>query len=118
VYADSNSLAAQPGESAPADRPGEGTFGAFGQLSDLVRRLREAEADDRSGRWLFLSVRTTAQGMTAERRYDSWPPWWQDNGSSGPWRSHLRAEVTARDPDWRPSWAALLDPGVAYRSVD
>jgi hypothetical protein len=118
VYADGNSLAAQPGGPAPADRPGEGRFGAFGELSDLVRRLRAAEADESSGRWLFLRVETTADGVTAERRYDSWPAWWEDNGISGPWRAHLRTEVEARDQAWRPSWAALLDPGVAYRSVD
>jgi hypothetical protein len=118
VYADDSSLAAQPGEFAPADRPGEGRFGAFGELSDLVRRLRAAEADDRTGSWLFLRVETTAQEVTVERRYDSWPAWWQDNGISGPWRAHLRTEVQAREPAWRPSWTALLDPDVAYRSVE
>jgi hypothetical protein len=118
VYADDTSVAAQPAELAPADRPGEGTFGAFGELSDLVRRLRSAEADDESGRWLFLRVDTTAHGSTVERRYDSWPPWWQDNGIAGPWRGNLRTEVQAREQAWRPSWVALLDPGVAYRSVE
>ncbi len=118
VYADGNSLAAQPGDFAPADRPGEGTFGAFGELSDLVRRLREAEADETSGRWLFLRIEVTAHETTVERRYDSWPPWWQDNGISGPWRTHLKAEVEARAEAWQPSWAPLLDPGIAYRSVE
>jgi hypothetical protein len=83
-----------------------------------VRRLRSAEADDASGRWLFLRVDTTAHGSTVERRYDSWPPWWQDNGIAGPWRGNLRTEVQAREQAWRPSWVALLDPGVAYRSVE
>jgi hypothetical protein len=118
VYADSNSLAAQPGDFAPADRPGEGRFGAFGELSDLVRRLREAEADEASGRWLFLRIEVTAHTMTVERRYDSWPPWWEDNGISGPWRTHLKAEVEARDEAWQPSWAPLLDAEIAYRSVE
>lgn len=118
VYADDSSLAAQPGELAPADRPGEGRFGAFGELSDLVRRLRVAEAGEDYGRWLFLHVETTAHGMTVERRYDSWPAWWEDNGISGPWRSNLRTEVETRNEAWRPSWASLLDPSVAYRSVE
>lgn len=118
VYADDSSMAAQPGEFAPADRPGEGTFGGFKELSELVRRLRSAEADDTTGRWLFLLVETTAQTMTVERRYDSWPPWWPDNGISGPWRGNLRTEVLAREQVWRPSWAALLEPEVAYRPAD
>ena len=77
-----------------------------------------AEAGEDYGSWLFLHVETTADGMTAERRYDSWPDWWEDNGSSGPWRSNLRTEVESRAAEWRPAWANLLDPSVAYRSVD
>ncbi|AGZ44267.1 hypothetical protein [Actinoplanes friuliensis] len=115
VYADSSSLSGQAGEHEPAKRPGEGTFGPFREMGDLVRRLREAEADDAYGRWLFLHVETTAQSFTVERFYDSWPSWWEDNGISGPWRSNLKTEVDARELPWRPSWTALLDPGVAYR---
>ena len=118
VYADESSLAAQPGDLAPAERPGEGTFGAFRELSDLVRRLRNAEAAGPAGRWLFLRVETTTTGVTVERRYDSWPDWWEDNDVSGPWRSNLRTEVQSREPAWQPSWAALLDPEVAYRPAD
>jgi hypothetical protein len=118
VYADDSSLAAQPGEFVPAERAGEGTFGAFRELGDLVRRLRAAEDAGTRGRWLFLRVETTAHGQTVERRYDSWPDWWRDNDVSGPWRSNLRTEVQARAPQWRPSWAALLGPEVAYRSAE
>ena len=115
AYADATSLTVQPGERPPADQPGEDRYTAFHELTDLVRRLRRAEADPRYGRWLFLRVETTATAMQLERRYDSWPPWWADDGVSGPWRVNLQEEVDARHPAWRPSWMRLLDPEVAYR---
>jgi hypothetical protein len=68
----------------------------------------------RYGAWLFLRVEATATGVSVERRYDSWPDWWKDDGISGPWRTNLQTEVTRRDERWRPSWTPLLDPGVAY----
>jgi hypothetical protein len=115
VYADGSSLAAHRGDHPPAERPGEGNFDFFRELSDLVRRLRAAEADDHYGRWLFLRIETTADTTTVERRYDSWPPWWEEKGGAGPWRSNLRTELNARDTPWRPAWTPLLDPSVAYR---
>ncbi|MFI7599814.1 hypothetical protein [Actinoplanes sp. NPDC049681] len=115
VYADDASVTAQPGEHPPADLPGEGRFGAFRELTDLVRRLREAEADDAGGRWFFLRIETTAGTVSVDRRYDAWPSWWRDNGISGPWRGNLLREVEARAAAWRPSWTALLSPEVAYR---
>ncbi|MFI5936984.1 hypothetical protein [Actinoplanes sp. NPDC051494] len=118
VYADENSLAAHHGDHPPREKPGEGSFGIFRELSDLVRRLRAAEADDTYGRWLFLHVETTSGGFTIERRYDSWPPWWAATGGMGPWRGNLRAEIDARGPQWRPDWTALLSPEVAYRPAD
>jgi len=118
AYADGNSVAAQPGEFAPAGRAGGATFDGFDDLSDRVRRLRAAEAGDDRGSWLFLRVETTADTVTVERRYDSWPPWWRDNGISGPWRGRLWSEVETRGPAWRPSWESLLDPEVAYRTVE
>ncbi|MEU8813707.1 hypothetical protein [Actinoplanes sp. NPDC048796] len=115
VYADATSLSAQPGKHPPLERPGEARFASFQELGDLVRRLRRAEADPRYGRWLFLRVQTTAADVLVERRYDSWPQWWADDGVSGPWRTNLQEEMAARGPAWRPGWARLLDPEVAYR---
>ncbi|AGL19344.1 hypothetical protein [Actinoplanes sp. N902-109] len=118
VCADERSMIVHQGAHPPREHPGEGRFGIFRELSELIRRLRAAEADDASGRWLFLSVGTTAEGFAVQRRYDSWPPWWQHTGESGPWRGHLRAEVEARAPGWRPGWTPLLAPEVAYRAAD
>ncbi|MGX6608230.1 hypothetical protein ACWKSP_39840 [Micromonosporaceae bacterium Da 78-11] len=119
VYADATSLSAQPGDHPPADRPGEERYAPFRELTDLVRAVRRAESDPRYGRWLFLHIETTAGGdVQIERRYDSWPPWWTDDGVSGPWRTNLEDEMNARGPAWRPSWAALLDPEIAYRPAN
>jgi hypothetical protein len=115
VYADSTSLSAQPGEFPPAERPGEERFGLFHELSGLVRALRGAEAEPRYGRWLFLRLEVSVSGVQIERRYDSWPSWWPDDGVSGPWRTNLQEEMDARAAGWRPPWATLLDPEVAYR---
>jgi hypothetical protein len=87
----------------------------FHELNELVRGLRRAESDPRYGRWLFLRVETTVNGLRIERRYDSWPPWWADDGVSGPWRTNLQEEMDARAQAWRPGWVRLLDPAVAYR---
>ncbi|MEV4706858.1 hypothetical protein [Actinoplanes sp. NPDC049316] len=118
AYADGTSVSARDGDHPPAENPEEGNFEAFRHLSTLIRRLREAEADTTHGRWLFLRVETTATGAEVERRYDSWPPWWEDNGRSGPWRTNLRAEIDERSAEWQPSWAKLLLPEVAYRPVE
>jgi hypothetical protein len=112
AYADASSVSAQPGERPPADRP---RFTPFQELTGLVRAVRRAESDPRYGRWLFLRVETSETGVQIERRYDSWPPWWADDGVSGPWRTNLQEEMDRRAPSWRPAWAALLDPEVAYR---
>jgi hypothetical protein len=115
AYADATSLSTQPGDHPPAERPGEERWQAHRELTDLVRALRQAEADPRYGRWLWLRVTTTAGGVEVERRYDSWPGWWEDDGVSGPWRTNLQEETDARAPQWRPHWVRLLDPEVAYR---
>lgn len=115
AYADASSLSVQAGKHPPADRPGEPRFGTFQEISDLLRGLRGAEADPRYGRWLFVRVHTTATETLIERRYDSWPKWWADDGVSGPWRTNLQEELDVRAPRWRPSWARLLDPAVAFR---
>ncbi|WP_153040321.1 hypothetical protein [Actinoplanes sp. TFC3] len=115
VYADESSLTAHHGQFPPREEPGEGSFGLFRQLSDLVRRLRAAEADDAHGRWLFLQAETTAGDVTMHRVYDSWPEWWESTGTAGPWRANLKAEIEARTEPWRPGWTPLLAPEVAYR---
>jgi hypothetical protein len=112
-YVDGSSASQQPGEHPPADTG----IKTFRQAHDLVKRVRAEEADPRHGRWLFVRVETTATGATVDRRYDSWPPWWNDTGYSGPWRGNLRAELDQRDGRWRPEWSALLDPRVAYREI-
>ncbi|MCX4470039.1 hypothetical protein OOK41_06935 [Micromonospora sp. NBC_01655] len=106
-------LSQHPGEAAPASLPGEDGWAAFRQAGDLVRRLRTAEADPAHGQWIFLRLEATAGGFTLERRYDSWPGWLADDGR-GPWRSHLRPELDRRAPAFRPAWAVLLAPEVAY----
>ncbi|MCY1140095.1 hypothetical protein OWR29_18995 [Actinoplanes sp. Pm04-4] len=115
AYADATSLSVQAGKHPPREQPDEPRFGTFQQLSELVRNLRRAEADPRYGRWLFLRVQTTPTAVLVERRYDSWPKWWADDGVSGPWRTNLQEETQARAPQWRPAWIRLLDPEVAYR---
>jgi hypothetical protein len=115
VYADSTSLSVQPGRFPPAERSDEERFGLFHQLAGQVRSLRIAESDPRYGRWLFLRVEVSASGVQVERRYDSWPTWWPDDGVSGPWRTNLQEEMGGRATTWRPAWAALLDPAVAFR---
>jgi hypothetical protein len=115
AYADATSFSAQPGDHPPADRPGEQRYATFRRLTELVRELRRAESDPRYGRWLFLRVETSATDVRIERRYDSWPSWWHDDGVSGPWRTNLQEEMDARLPRWRSAWAPLLDPEVAYR---
>jgi len=60
-------------------------------------------------------VQTTPTAILVERRYDSWPKWWADDGVSGPWRTNLHEEMADRAPQWRPAWIRLLDPEVAYR---
>jgi len=110
AYADATSMGVQPGEHPPADRDG-----SLLELTELVRGLRRAESDPRYGRWLFLRVATTASGITIERRYDSWPDWWADDGVTGPWRTNLQEEMAARAGDWRPGWVRLLDPATAYK---
>lgn len=115
VYADASSMSVQPGEHSPGDRGGERRYQAYHELNELARRLRDAEGDPRYGRWLFLRVETTATGVQVERRYDSWPQWWADDGVSGPWRTNLQEEMDARAPQWRPAWVRLLDPAIAYK---
>jgi hypothetical protein len=117
AYSDATSFSSQPGDRPPADRPGEERYTAFRRLTELVRALRRAESDPRYGRWLFLRVETSAAGVRVERRYDSWPPWWHDDGVSGPWRTNLQEEMDARLPRYRPPWVGLLDPEIAYRPL-
>jgi hypothetical protein len=115
AYVDSAGVSVQPAASPPEQRPGDEKFATFHELSRLLRRLRTAEADPRYGRWLYLLIETTATGVRVERRYDSWPDWWPDDGVSGPWRTNLIEEMNSRVPQWRPPWTRLLDPEVAYR---
>jgi hypothetical protein len=106
------------GSQLPGEHPAVGSdISAFREAYTLVKRVRSEEADERYGRWLFLRVETTATGATVDRRYDSWPSWWIDNGYSGPWRDNLRDELDQRASRWRPEWSALLDPLVAYHQI-
>ncbi|MEV6298935.1 hypothetical protein AB0M02_05945 [Actinoplanes sp. NPDC051861] len=118
AYADATSFSSRPGSHPPADRPGEERFAGFRRLTELVRALRRAESDPRYGRWLYLRVETSATGVQVERRYDSWPPWWHDDGVSGPWRTNLQEEMDGRGEAWRPAWAPLLDPEIAFRPTN
>ncbi|MDQ7905390.1 hypothetical protein RB614_12730 [Phytohabitans sp. ZYX-F-186] len=103
-----------PGEVPPGERPGDDNWTAFHEATELVRRLREAEAHPERGHWIYLRLATTATGYEVERRYDSWPPWIPDDGISGPWLDHLRQELGRRAPGYRPHWTTLLAPEVVY----
>lgn len=98
---------------AYADERSLSTLSGDDELWERIRALREAEADPRSGAWLFLRI----EGGRVDRRYDSWPDWWEDNGISGPWRSDLRTEVAGRAERWKPSWTPLLEDDVAYTEI-
>ncbi|MFC7527307.1 hypothetical protein [Actinoplanes sp. GCM10030250] len=117
AYADATSVSSQPGEHPPGDRAGEERYAAFRRLTEMVRAVRRAESDPRYGRWLYLRIETSETGVRIERRYDSWPSWWHDDGVSGPWRTNLQEEMDGRGPAWRPTWVALLDPETAYRPI-
>jgi hypothetical protein len=113
-WASASGASEQDGEFAPVVRDGEDSLTIFGQAVDLVHAVRTDEADPRAGSWLFLRVETTAGDATFERRYDSWPDWWADNGISGPGRDELAQEMSRREEQWRPRWTVLLAPDVAF----
>jgi hypothetical protein len=104
----------QPGEHAPAAREGEDSFRLFREASDLARAVWSAEDEGGRGRWLFLRLETTADGYHTTRCWDSWPDWWEYDGITGPWLDQLNAEMTRRSPHWRPDWAVLLEPDIAW----
>lgn len=113
-WASASGASEQDGEFPPEVRLGEESLTIFGQAVDLVHAVRVEEADRRAGAWFFLRVETTAGDATFERRYDSWPDWWPDNGISGPGRDDLAQEMAGREERWRPRWTALLDSDVAF----
>ncbi|MFG1844210.1 hypothetical protein [Micromonospora carbonacea] len=114
VQVTDSALSQHDGDPAPAPRPGEDDWTAFREAGELVRRLRAAEADPAHGRWIFLRLRTTADGFTVDRCYDSWPEWLPHHGRGGPWRGELQAELDRRSPEFRPPWSVLLAPEVAH----
>ncbi len=118
AYADSTSLTIQPGDHPPSGVSRDQRRQVPAVLAELIRAARRAESDPAHGRWLFLRVTTLAGGVHVERRYDSWPYWWADDGVNGPWRTNLSEELTARKPLWRPSWVSLLNPEVAFRPAN
>lgn len=113
-WASASKASEQDGEFAPLVRDGEEPLTVFGDVVDLVQAVRAEEADPRAGAWLFLRLETTATGATIERRYDSWPDWWTDNGISGPGRDEMAREMAGREERWRPRWTTLLNPEVAF----
>lgn len=104
----------QPGEFPPATPEGANSWAAHREASDLVRALWTAEDSGGRGRWLFVRLETSADDFRIERRWDSWPEWWEYDGITGPWLDRLHAEMTHRSPQWRPDWAVLLDTEVAW----
>ncbi|WP_285789213.1 hypothetical protein [Micromonospora sp. NBRC 101691] len=116
VAATDTSLATQRGPQPPRALIGETDWQGFRELSGLTRALRTAETHPEEGRWFFLRLTTTPEGHAVERRYDSWPDWYP----SPRYDMHLgdlRTELDRRAPRYRPSWAPLLDPEVAWRDV-
>ncbi|WP_055698532.1 hypothetical protein [Streptomyces silaceus] len=85
----------------------------FGEVLELLTAVREAEADQESGRWLYMRVTVTEDGSTVERAYDCLPHWWPATRSLvAALPGTVRAEMAARAPAWRPEWAALADEGI------
>lgn len=98
-------------------RPTGDTAELFDELRPLGGAWREAETDAVHGRWLFASVRTSAEDVIVERFYDSLPPWTSTAYFTGLSIAGLKAELDRRGPGWVPSWVALLDPAEAARRV-
>ncbi|MEV7230214.1 hypothetical protein AB0M79_24825 [Polymorphospora sp. NPDC051019] len=106
-----------PGEAPPVERPDDDRWAVAREAADLARKLWEAEADPAHGHWIFLRLEVSADDHTVERHYDSWPGWMRSDGITGPWLDDLRIEMDRRAPRFRPAWAVLLDPEVAYTGV-
>ncbi|MFG1604074.1 hypothetical protein [Actinoplanes sp. NPDC049265] len=113
-WASASGASEEDGEFPPRVGEDEDSLTVFSSAVDLVHAVRADEADPRAGAWLFLRVETTATGAAIDRRYDSWPDWWLDNGISGPGRDELAEEMAGRAEPWRPRWTALLDSEVAF----
>ncbi|QRX90498.1 hypothetical protein [Streptomyces noursei] len=66
-----------------------------------------------AGRWLYVRVSVTDDGVGVERAYDQLPGWWRGTaGISDAWPETVRRERTQRAPRHRPSWVGLLEEDV------
>jgi hypothetical protein len=86
---------------------------------ERAQALRDADRDDAHGTWFFVRVEVGPDAERIDRAFDGIPAWWTaDRGRRGPSRDLLRVEVGRRAPEWRPSWASLIDAeGVAFEDV-
>jgi hypothetical protein len=93
------------------------SFENWREVAGLAKRLRQAEAHPEQGQWIWLRVVLAESGQAwLERAYDHLPSWW-DGPPEGLWLSDLAAEIDQRAAAWRPAWAGLLDPQVAWEEI-
>ncbi|MFF4954337.1 hypothetical protein [Streptomyces chattanoogensis] len=83
------------------------------EVSALLGELRQADADASSGRWMYVRVQVTADGVTVDRAHDHLPGWWGARYGTHEARPEtLAREMASRAPRWRPAWAGLLDEDI------
>ncbi len=74
-------------------------------LLNIFALLHREESDPASGSWVFARVTFDGINVSFDRAFDSRPHWY---AGEGPSLEMLAAEMSRRDPSWRPPWSRLL----------